>query len=310
MEIPVFLFTGFLESGKTTFIQETLEDERFNSGEKILLIVCEEGFTEFDMNKISNVVAEVVEKEEFIPANLNMLANRHKPQRILIEYNGMWDMSYLYENIPSKWTIYQHMNFFDSNNALTYNANMRNLVSDKLMNCDMTVFNRMDDNRDVMELHKLVRALNRQCEIIYEYKDGSLKVDDIEDPLPFDINASVIEIEDKDFAIWYANLIEHPENYIGKKLSLKGVVAVDDSIGKNAFVIGRHVMTCCVEDIEYKCIVCLSDEKINFKTKEWKKILAKVEFGMHNLYDCEGPLLRLISWEDTQKPEDEVATFY
>ena len=48
MELPVYLFTGFLESGKTKFIQETLEDSRFNAGERTLLLVCEEGVEEYE----------------------------------------------------------------------------------------------------------------------------------------------------------------------------------------------------------------------------------------------------------------------
>ena len=46
-QIPVYLFTGFLEGGKTKFIQETLEDGRFNKGEPTLLLVCEEGIEEY-----------------------------------------------------------------------------------------------------------------------------------------------------------------------------------------------------------------------------------------------------------------------
>ncbi len=312
MEVPVFLFTGFLESGKTTFIQETLEDERFNTGEKILLILCEEGFTETDLSKSSlkNVSKEIVEKEEFIPANLKMLAKKHNAERVMIEYNGMWDMSYLYENLPKNWMIYQQINFFDSNNILNYNSNMRNLVVDKLLNCELTVFNRMDEKKDEMEFHKLVRAINRGCEIIYEFKDGSIKIDEIEDPLPFDINAEVIEINDRDYAIWYANLIEHTENYLGKTVSFKGIVAVDASLGDKAFVIGRHVMTCCADDIEYKGIVCLSKEKTGFKTREWKSITATVTYGFNELYEGEGPMLELISHMPAEKPENEVATFY
>ena len=47
-EVPVYLFTGFLEAGKTKMIQETLEDEGFNDGSHILLLVCEEGLEEYD----------------------------------------------------------------------------------------------------------------------------------------------------------------------------------------------------------------------------------------------------------------------
>ena len=312
MEIPVFLFTGFLESGKTTFIQETLEDPRFNTGEKILLILCEEGFSEIDLTKppLKNVATEILEKEDFLPANLKMAVKRHKAERVLIEYNGMWEMSFLYENLPKDWLLYQHINFFDSNNAMTYNTNMRNLVADKLMNCELCVFNRMAEDADEMQFHKLVRGLNRACEIIYEYKDGSLKIDEIEDPLPFDIDAEIIEIKDKDYAIWYANLIEQTDSYIGKKVKFKGIVAVDDSLGDCGFVIGRHVMTCCVDDIEYKGIICISDEKHGFKTREWKTVTAEVEFGFHDLYGGNGPMLNLISYEEAEKPEEEVASFY
>lgn len=312
MEIPVFLFTGFLESGKTTFIRETLEDERFNTGEKMLLILCEEGFTEFDLSSdaLKNVALEVVEKEELIPGNLKLLAKRHKAERVLIEYNGMWEMSLLYRSFPKNWILYQHINFFDSSNVMNYNSNMRNLVADKLSGCELTVFNRMDKDKDETEFHKLVRALNRSCEIIYEYKDGSLKIDEIEDPLPFDINADVIEIRDKDYAVWYANLLEHTDNYIGKTIRIKGIVAVNEALGEKAFVIGRHVMTCCADDIEYKGIVCLSDEKTGFKTRDWKTVTAAVEYGFNELYGGEGPLLRLISYENAKKPEEEVATFY
>lgn len=47
-EIPVYLFVGFLESGKTKFIQETFEDPNFDSGDKTLLLICEEGEEEYN----------------------------------------------------------------------------------------------------------------------------------------------------------------------------------------------------------------------------------------------------------------------
>ena len=47
-QIPVYLFTGFLEGGKTRIIQESMEDKRFNSGEKTLMIQCEDGIEELE----------------------------------------------------------------------------------------------------------------------------------------------------------------------------------------------------------------------------------------------------------------------
>ena len=72
-DLPIYLFTGFLESGKTKFIQETLEDERFNAGEKTLLLVCEEGEEEYDISKMpyQNVFIRTIEdKSELTEKNI------------------------------------------------------------------------------------------------------------------------------------------------------------------------------------------------------------------------------------------------
>ena len=72
MEIPVYLFTGFLESGKTKFIQETLEDERFNSGEYTLLVLCEEGEEEYEPKTWSgkNVFIKTVDEPSQLTSDL------------------------------------------------------------------------------------------------------------------------------------------------------------------------------------------------------------------------------------------------
>ena len=64
-DVPVYLFTGFLEAGKTKFIQETLEDKRFCNGERTLLLICEEGEEEYAPEQFAdpNVVMAVVEDQ-------------------------------------------------------------------------------------------------------------------------------------------------------------------------------------------------------------------------------------------------------
>ena len=46
--IPVYVFTGFLESGKTKFIQDILADPNFTENERTVLLLCEEGIEEYD----------------------------------------------------------------------------------------------------------------------------------------------------------------------------------------------------------------------------------------------------------------------
>ena len=312
MEIPVYLFTGFLDSGKTSFIQETLEDVNFNNGEKILLVVCEEGEVEYNEALFpgNNVVIDVIEdKEQLTKAHLTEVSKKSGAQRVLIEYNGMWMLDELYAALPDEWLVYQEMMFADANSFESYNANMRSLVGDKLKSCEMCVFNRAKNGFDKMAIHKIVRSVSRRAQIAYEYTDGVVEYDDIEDPLPFDINADVIEVKDDDYAVWYRDLVEDYEKYDGKTVIFKGIVARDDRLDANSFVLGRHVMVCCADDISYKGLISIEGKKTSLKTKDWIKVTGKISVRPHKLYKTNGPILDIISYEFSSAPEKEVATF-
>ena len=211
-DTPVYLVTGFLESGKTTFIQDTLQDKKFCEGDNILVIACEEGEVELDPTLFGgdNVALEVIEdSEDMSPEMFIKLQKKHSATKILVEYNGMWQLGDLYEAAPENWVIGQEILFFDAATVKSYNANMRSLVVDKIQNADLIVFNRIKDSDDTMEFHKLVRALSRSAAIIYEKATGEIAYDEIEDPLPFDKEAPVIVIEDKDYALFYRDLAEN-----------------------------------------------------------------------------------------------------
>ena len=92
-ETPVYLFTGFLEAGKTKFIQETLEDRRFCNGERTLLLVCEEGEEEYAPDQFADksVFIRIIEDQsELNPEHLTALLKETRAERVVIEYNGMW----------------------------------------------------------------------------------------------------------------------------------------------------------------------------------------------------------------------------
>ena len=312
-EIPVYLFTGFLESGKTKFIQETLEDKRFNKGERTLLLVCEEGEEEYAPERFSgeNVFIQYIEDTgRFTPDRLSAMVKRNKADRVVVEYNGMWQLSELYNALPDDWTVYQEMMFADSTTFVNYNANMRSLVVDKLQGCELVIFNRCTDATDKMPLHKIVRGISRRADIAYDYVDGHVEYDDIEDPLPFDIEAPVIEIGDRDFALWYRDMNEEPKKYIGKTLKFKGLVAADGKLPKDTFVIGRHIMTCCADDIQYGGLIAVWDGASGLKTRDWITVTATLEFEYNKGYRGKGPVLHVLSAEPAQAPEEQVVTFY
>jgi G3E family GTPase len=313
MKLPIYIFTGFLEGGKTTIIQESLNDKNFNSGEKTLILMCEEGIEELDPTKFwgQNVYIELIESEEDLTKDkLSALTSKHKLDRIIIEYNGMWLMEKLYSAMPEGWEIYQNMMFADAKSFLNYNANMRQLVFDKVKDAEMVVLNRTSDSVDKEEIHKVIRGISRRAAIVYDYPDGHVEYDDIEDPFPFDINASVIEIADEDYALWYRDLSENTPEYDGKTVKFKALVANDPRLPKNTTVLGRHVMTCCVDDIQYAGVVANLPSGKNLKTREWVTVTAEVKIEKHKLYRDKGPVLYVKSTDFAVPPAQEVATFY
>jgi len=312
-DVPVFLFTGFLESGKTKFIQETLEDKRFNSGERTLLIVCEEGEEEYAPDQFSgkNVFIKVVEEpEELNRPNLRKWLEETNSERVVIEYNGMWMLDSLYGSLPENWAVAQEFLFCDATTFVSYNANMRQLTVDKLKSAELVVLNRYDDNMDRMEMHRIIRAISRRCDIAYEYTDGKVVYDDIEDPLPFDVDAPVIEIEDRDFAIWYRDMSEEPKKYDGKTIEVKCRCLVRKNVPKGCFIAGRHIMTCCVQDIQFAGVVCVWEHADEIRNDEWAIITARMDYKFHRAYGRKGPVFTVQSVQEVEKPEEPVATFY
>lgn len=314
-EIPVYLFTGFLEAGKTKFIQETFEDERFNNGENTLLLVCEEGENEYNPDLFAGEMgtfhAEVVDSADNLsPEFLSKLQYKYDIDRCIIEYNGMWMLDDLYASLPEGWVIYQEIMFAETATFLNYNTNMRSLVYDKLKSCELVVFNRFDDKFDKNEFHKTVRAITRRANIAYEYTDGTVEYDDIEDPPPYDMSAPIIEIKDQDYAFWYAHFSENPSEFEGKTVRLHVMVAKNKSLVEKEMVVGRKLMLCCADDVQFKGMMCICDTAAKYKSGDWVILTAKIVFEKHRLYKAStGPVLYANTVKKADAPEVEVASW-
>ena len=312
-QIPVYVFTGFLDSGKTKFIQETFEDTRFNAGERTLLLVCEEGEEEYDISTYphKNVYLEVIDQATVTTRELAALAKKHRVERVVAELNGMHQVGDLYMRFPEEWVVAQEVMFADSTTFVGYNANMRNLCMDKMVGAQMIVFNRLEKGADIMPFHKIARAANRRVDILYDYTDGTTEFDEIEDPLPFDINAPVIEVRDQDYALWYRDVSEEPQKYDGKTVRFKAQVAMLRRDKDNMFAPGRFVMTCCVDDIQFCGIPCRYNQSKTLESRSWVMVTAKISAEKHRLYKGEiGPVLTAISVERNAEPANpDVAEF-
>ena len=313
-EIPVYLFTGFLDGGKSTFIQSTLEDRRFNSGEKTLLIRCEEGETEYDFSAFSgeNVFLRTLDEEEqFNEKYLQAAADETECERVIIEYNGMWPMQTLYDNIPDGWIVTQEICFAESGTFSVFNANMRNLVFDKLQTCDVIVFNRCSEKSDLDALHKIVRQANRRCNIFYEYPDGRSVMDEKVDPLPFDVNAPIVRIADRDYAYFFSDLMENTDQYEGKTVEFKAMYPeTTKPMPDSVFAAGRMLMNCCAADTQFAGMACYRGKVQKPLPGSWFTVRGKIRLQRNRLFSGKVPVLDVTKVEPATEPEEPVATFY
>lgn len=312
MEIPVFIFMGFLESGKTTFATETLIERDFNEKQKTLLLVCEEGSEEYDENALAerNVVVEPIDEDQLKTDYLISLQNKHKPKMVMIEYNGMWKLDRLFDiRVPKGWTVVQVISTVDASTFDMYYNNMRQLILDQVSEADMVIFNRCDENTKRSEYRKAIKLVNRRAQVIFENKDGIAEFDDSEEELPFDINADIIEIEDEDYGIWYIDAADDPEKYVGKTVKFKGMIYKPKQYGKNAFVPGRFAMTCCADDIAFVGFACKSDMAAMLKERQWITVTATIKSEYYKEFKGNGPVLYATAIEPASPPEEELVYF-
>ena len=228
-----------------------------------------------------------------------------------MEYNGAWLLQQFFDAMPESWVINQMMTFFDANTFLNYNKNMRQLVFDKVQMTQMVVFNRFKGEFDKMEFHKIVRGISRRPDIVYDYLGGKPEFDEIEDPLPFDVNAPVIEIEDRDFAWFYRDMAEKGKSYVGKTVRFKGMAATSKKVPAGYIVLGRHIMTCCEADIAYDGFAVKTNKLLtDIKTRDWLTVTAKIVYEYNSVYHSEGPVFVAEKLERAEPPEEQIVTFY
>lgn len=310
-EIPVYLFTGFMDSGKTTLIKETLVENGFAEQGKSLIICCEDGDVEYDaaeLDKIKTKVVMVEKEEDFTAEFLNNLNHSYLPDQVFIEYNGTWGMDVLMEmDLPKGWVIVQSLATVDATTFEMYLQNMRAMIMEQLFQADVVIFNRCDDSTDKGKFRRNVKALNRKAQLVYERTDGTL--DEREEELPFDITADELDISDADYAIWYMDCMDNPKKYEGKKVKFLALVYNPDKLKKGVFVPGRFAMTCCVEDVTFIGFKCKYPDEDKIPHKSWITITAEVHIEFAKEYKGKGPVLYPVSIEPAEKPEDELVYF-
>lgn len=312
MEIPVYLFSGFMDSGKTSLIKETLIEENFGEGAKTLLIACEDGEVEYDEAELAKANTKLVmieEEEEFTESKLKELDLQYKPDQVFIEYNGTWEMATLLEmNLPKDWIIVQSLATVDATTFDMYLTNMRAMIMEQIFQADVVIINRCDDDTPKGKFRCAIKVINRKAQIAYERADGTVDTGEMEE-LPYDLNKDIIDITDMDYGIWYMDALDDPRKYEGKKVRFLALVYRLEKLKKGVFVPGRFAMTCCADDIAFVGFKCKYDKASEIPHKSWITITAEMhnEFAME--YKGKGPVLYAVDVQPAEKPEDELIYF-
>ena len=306
---PVYMINGFLESGKTEFICYTLAQPYFQIKGKTLLIVCEEGEVEYDASLLSKsrTVKEVIqEEEEYNTSNLVELEKKHRPERIIIEYNGMWNFKNM--KLPWHWNIEQQITTIDASTFSMYFTNMRSLLAEMLRKSEMIIFNRCDDVEDLGLYRRNVKAISPKADIVFEDSQGEVN-QIFEDELPYNLDDPIIELDNEGYGIWYLDSMDNLERYEGKTVQFVGMVLKPSDFPKGFFVPGRMAMTCCADDMAFLGYACEYEKASLLKDRQWVKVTAKVTKEYFADYGGEGPVLKAVSVEQTRAPKEEIISF-
>ncbi|MEQ3216837.1 GTP-binding protein [Hominifimenecus microfluidus] len=311
MEVPVYVFTGFLDSGKTTLLKDTLSSPDFET-ERTLIILCEEGDEEYDEQFLSANGAYVVtveSQEKLTDSLLVQCAKKFDPDQVMIEWNGTWPMSTLFDReFPKHWECVGIYSTVDATTAEMYMTNMRAMFLEQLSQSGLIIFNRTPEEMDRARMRRLIKANNPPAQIVFEREDGEM-YDPADEPMPFDVTGPVIEIEDMDYGLWYLDAREHPERYKGKQIRFLAQVYRGRNLKPGTFVPGRFIMTCCADDIRFMGYICRFIGDFPYQQRDWVKVTVDFGFEYVKAYGEKVPVLTLREALPAKKPSQDPVYF-
>lgn len=307
--VMVYLMTGFLDSGKTQFLKFTLEQDYFQIDGKTLLILCEEGEEEYnpmEMLKYGVVIEKIEDQEDLTEEYLEELNRKHEPERVVVEYNGMWKVSdFESMKLPDGWGIEQKLTTVDASTFQMYLTNLKPLFVEMVRGAELVLFNRCEDLKPLPGYRRSVKVVSPQAEVIFEDEEGEIE-NIFEDDVPYDLKAPVIQIAREDYGIWYVDMMENPDRYKGKTVEFTAKVLKPRSFPSKVFLPGRMAMTCCADDTTFLGYVCRSSYAPKLKAGQWITVRAKVRYANVSVYQGEGPVLEAENIEPAEPIEELV----
>ena len=303
---PVYLVAGFLDSGKTSFINGILSDG-FALEDRTMLLCCEEGEVEYDPKVLRNVTVVTAEDPETLtPEFLEAERKKCRAVQIIVEFNGMWQIQDFYVNaMPPSWVLYQIIAAAEGPTFEMYAKNMASLMMEKLRNADMILINRCTDELCAALRQKNLRLVNRRADIYLEKEDGTSE-DYMDGTVSaFDLDAPEIRVSDEDYGLWYVEIMDNPQMYAGKTVIFRAMMCKPPKYGRY-FTPGRFAMVCCAEDMTFLAVACIGFDVSGIPERTWVEIRAEARVEHWDPYEGDGPVLHVQSVTPCEKPREEV----
>lgn len=305
----VYFVNGFLEAGKTTFIKELINRESFRTGGKTLILVCEEGDLEYDANELDetdSVVEFIEEEKDFNEENIASIEKKYHPDRIIVEFNGMWDRNNL--QFPWYWDDIMEIAIFDASTFQLYSDNLRPFLAQQIRNAELVIFYKADEVREQLGAFvRNIKAINYSAGFVFRGADGYI-IPEADEYLPYDIKDNELELDDQGFAVLCMDAIERCEVYDGKKVHFTACVHKMKDGGEFEFIAGRFIMTCCEADMSFTGIICAYQKAYELENRTWVEIKGTIRTKYDEDMQRDIPVCRVTDLEIIKAPENEIVT--
>ncbi|MBE6002384.1 MAG: GTPase, partial [Sarcina sp.] len=261
------------------------------------------------LSRDNTVVEVIADKEDFTPQKLATLDMLHKPDRVLVEYNGMWLVSDFEKmELPKGWSIEQEITIADARTYQVYINNMKSLFMDMVRNADLVIFNRCLKSDPLPSYRRGIKVANQRAEVVFEDEKGEIS-DIFSDEMPFDMDAPVIDILPEDYGIWFVDAMDNPDHYDGKTVRFTARVMKPRGLGRKFFIPGRTAMTCCADDTTFLGYLCKSDNAPSLKPGSWVSVTARGQVEERREYKGKGLVLYADEVNECEPLREEMVYF-
>ncbi len=248
--IDTRLVYGFLDAGKTTYIQDCIENDYFCKYGTTLILCFEQGEADYDEEMLSGrrtTVAYYEGKTDIRRFCLDSI-EACQPDRIYVEMNTMTPE--LRAQFPACMQVGYAVTWIDWQTLPLYFANFKQLINQMVSDSGQVVFRGCPSKALLEPYSQAFRVMNQRAVYLRQDPMGyHEKAFDLF--LPFSLEDPEIAIDEGGYVPFWLDALDHPEHYEGKTLRFLGPLELRRSGEDGSWSAGRVIMVCCMADLQF-----------------------------------------------------------